>query len=261
VAEGAETSAETVAFSCALARRLGRSPVVVAASPGLVAYRLVVPFLNEALRLHGEGISREEIDAAVLHFGMPVGPFRLLAEIGEPEHRRLASALAVRLGDRFLPPPTTAPPAARRAPRLTRLLSGALRRLPRPETGRGGGVERRATTADQALTRVLLGMINEAARLIEERVVPTALEVDRIVTLAIGFPADRGGLLFHADSLGASVLVETLGSLAASHGPRFEPAPLLLAMLEQDTGFHAPYTGARVRIAAAAGQPPPEVLT
>jgi 3-hydroxyacyl-CoA dehydrogenase / enoyl-CoA hydratase / 3-hydroxybutyryl-CoA epimerase len=254
---GPHTSDAALHATCALARRLGRMPVVVADRAGRVVYRLLVSYLHEAMRLRAEGADAAQVDAAMLRFGMPAGPLRLYAELGAEFVERVARELHERLGSRFAPPPPR-PAVPTRRPGVVGLLQGVTAgvwsRLGRGERRRDG--ERNADAILAGLQeRLLLILLNEAAHILDDGVVDGALEVDRAVTLSIGFPPTRGGLLFHADRVGAAVLVRTLLELQARHGPRFAPAPLLCRLAADDAGFYTP------RRDPGSGQPARQVLT
>jgi 3-hydroxyacyl-CoA dehydrogenase len=75
--------------------------------------------------------------------------------------------------------------------------------------------------------RLLLPMVNEAARLLSEGVADSTDAIDLATLLGMGFPQFRGGLAAYADAVGSSELVRKLDALSQRHGPRFEPAPLL----------------------------------
>jgi 3-hydroxyacyl-CoA dehydrogenase len=80
---------------------------------------------------------------------------------------------------------------------------------------------------DAMQDRVLLPMVNEAARLLGEGVADSADAIDTATLLGMGFPQFRGGLAAYADSVGAPKLLGHLEHLAARHGVRYQPAPLL----------------------------------
>jgi 3-hydroxyacyl-CoA dehydrogenase / enoyl-CoA hydratase / 3-hydroxybutyryl-CoA epimerase len=265
VVRGERTGEAAVAMACMLARRLGRVPVVVADRPGLVSLRLSVPYLNEALRLVAEGIEPPEVEDAMLRFGMTTGPLRLLREVGEPEFARAGRSLAERLGDRFSPQSTEIPKrrGATRVLRSVRVLARLPRAGPPDEHRAGNDVQ-----GDRIRQRLLLVLINEAARVLEEGVVANPFDLDRAATQALGFPAERGSLLFHADRLGLRAVADLLETLESRHGARFEPAPSLRRLAAAGLGFYgrtpsgpplAPATMGQP--GEAAGQPAAEVLT
>jgi 3-hydroxybutyryl-CoA dehydrogenase len=84
VVRGRQTDDATVEAAVALAKRLGKTPVVVKDSPGFVVNRLLCPMLNEAVLAYGEGIaSAKDIDEAMkLGCNHPIGPLALADLIG-----------------------------------------------------------------------------------------------------------------------------------------------------------------------------------
>ena len=82
VIRGERTSDETVATIFELAKRLGKTPVVVKDSPGFLVNRILAPYLSEAVRLLQEGCRIEDVDRVMTDFGMPVGPIALLDDVG-----------------------------------------------------------------------------------------------------------------------------------------------------------------------------------
>jgi 3-hydroxyacyl-CoA dehydrogenase len=247
VVRGEQTSDETVAAVFALARRLGKTPVIVRDGPGFLVNRVLAPYLNEAGWLLADGAPVEQIDEALLEFGMPMGPLRLLDEIGLDVARHAGRVMAEALGDRLAPAPPLA--ALERSSLLGR------------KNGRGfyeyqgekqGGVNtaiytelagsvpatRRPLAAESIRDRTVLAMVNEAARVLNEGIAARPEDVDVAMITGTGFPPFRGGLLRHADALGAAELVRRLEALARAHGPRFEPSPMLRELADAGRGFY-----------------------
>src|SRR5208282_6511945 len=98
----------TVCAVATLSRRLGKLPVIVNDGPGFIVNRILMPYLNEAgvMLLHGSSI--EKIDHALLQFGMPMGAFILLDEIGIDVAHKVADILYEGLGERVKPSPLLA---------------------------------------------------------------------------------------------------------------------------------------------------------
>ena len=89
--------------------------------------------------------------------------------------------------------------------------------------------------------RLVLSMVNEAARILEDGIVETAGELDLAMIMGSGFPPFRGGLLRFADAHHPRSLLEMLESLAAEVGARFEPAPTIRRLAAEDRGFYAAF--------------------
>ena len=242
-----ETAGEgAVATGVRFVLDMGKTPVVVADRPGFLVNRLLSPYLNEAGRLLAAGASVERIDGVLTRFGMPMGPLRLLDEIGFDIAEHAGEEMGRAFGDRLATSDV-----------IERLLeSGRLGK----KNGRGFYLYRhgqstgvdpavaelvRGTGAagggppddEEILHRCLYPMVNEAALALEEEVVSDADMVDLAMIMGTGFPPFRGGLLRWADDEGLAVIRDRLAAYAESLGPRFTPAQLLERLADQDRTF------------------------
>jgi 3-hydroxyacyl-CoA dehydrogenase / enoyl-CoA hydratase / 3-hydroxybutyryl-CoA epimerase len=247
VIRGPRSSDAAIATVYALAVRLGKVPVVVGDGPGFVVNRILFPYLNEAGYLLGEGASIETIDGAATAFGLPMGPLRLVDEVGIDIARHAGDLMHQAFGERLAP-----------APPLVAL--GDTKRLgvkggagfyrhdgdgdarPDPEIyallGSHVPLERVEIPEDDMRARLLLAMINEAARVLDEGIARSAADVDLAMIMGTGFPPFRGGLLRFADEVHPRVLVERAERYAAEVGPRFAPAEALVELARTDRTFH-----------------------
>lgn len=248
VVRGARTSADAVETIAALAVRLGKTPVVTRDGPGFVVNRILAPCLNEAGHLLDEGWDALAVDAAWKAFGVPMGPFRLMDEVGLDVVRHAGNAMAQALGDRLAPAPALA----------------ALGRTNR--TGRKGGRgfyrhrkgkrpvfdasvyedlglrrERRKPEPKAVQERLVLAMINEAARILDDGIVASAADVDLGMVMGAGFPPFRGGLLKYADDRGAADVLAATVALQARLGDRWAPSAALRRLGEKGERFHAAF--------------------
>jgi 3-hydroxyacyl-CoA dehydrogenase / enoyl-CoA hydratase / 3-hydroxybutyryl-CoA epimerase len=245
VIRGDATSDETIATVVALTRRLDKTPVVVKDGPGFLVNRILAPYLNEAGWLLAEGGAVEEIDRALRRFGMPMGPLRLLDEVGLDVARHAGAVMHAAFGERLQPPPAI---EALEATRLLGRKGG--RGFYEYEKGRERGVnpgiyeavglpKKRETLARETiLDRTLLVMVNEAARTLEEGIAATPGDVDVAMITGTGFPPFRGGLLRWADTLGMQALLQRLEQMEQQHGARFSPAPLIRERAAAGRGFY-----------------------
>ncbi|MBC8116404.1 MAG: enoyl-CoA hydratase/isomerase family protein, partial [Candidatus Saccharimonas sp.] len=85
---------EDVALLVEFVRKLGKVPVVTEDSPGFVVNRILFPYLDEAVRLHCEGVPTDEIDRSLRQFGMPMGPLELLDQVGLDVAAHVADSLS-----------------------------------------------------------------------------------------------------------------------------------------------------------------------
>ncbi len=103
IIRGRRTSPDAVAACAGLAVHLGKTPVVVADVPGFLVNRLLGPYLDESLRMFAGGIDAHRIDRALEEFGMPMGPLRLLDEVGFDIASHAAASLHAGYGPRMSP--------------------------------------------------------------------------------------------------------------------------------------------------------------
>lgn len=253
VVRGPETSDAVVATVYELALTLGKVPVVVGDGPGFLVNRVLGPYLNEAGFLLQDGMSIEDVDRVALAFGLPMGPFRLIDEVGIDVSGHAGAALHAALGDRLEPAPALVEIA--RTDRLGRKGGSGFYRY---EKGKAKGVdpnvlaelpsvatlaERRETSDDRdndrsIRRRLVFAMVNEAARVLEDGVVSTARDVDLAMIMGTGFPPFRGGLLRFADTLHPRGVLDRLRRLEEDHGARFSPAPTIERLAATDETFY-----------------------
>lgn len=267
VVRGEATSDEAVATVVALAKRLRKTPVVVRDSPGFLVNRVLFPYMNESLALLAEGASADAIDQAAVRFGMPMGPIALQDLVGLDTACYAGHVMARAFADRFVPSPML--DAMVQAGRFGRKSGAGFRRYDakgRPAADpavdaivsahRSGGP---AADADQIGDRLVLVMLLEATRVLEEQVVRGPADVDMGLILGTGFPPFRGGLLRWADSEGAGALVDRLGRYQHL-GPRFSPTETLVR-LARDGGRFYPPPAAATRFGSTSESAPAETAT
>lgn len=253
VVRGSRTTDAAVATVAALALRLGKTPVIVKDVPGFLVNRILGPYLDEAVRLCAAGVDVGRIDRLMLGFGMPMGPFRLLDEVGLDIARHVGHSLALAYGARMAPSDLldgfATPERLGRKTGLgfyrhdkgkgERVLADDLAKLARGQM---------QVTDEEIVDRLVLTMVDEAARCLEEEVVASARELDLATILGTGFAPFRGGLLRYADARGpgeVKLRLEHLGAMAdvATRGEgaeRLRPARLICDLVERNETFHGP---------------------
>ncbi|RIK58521.1 hypothetical protein DCC62_29375, partial [candidate division KSB1 bacterium] len=245
VIRGEQTSDETVASLVAFAKKLGKTPIVVKDSPGFLVNRILAVYMAEASRMLQAGGTIEEIDKALVDFGMPMGPFNLIDEVGIDVAAKVGKIMIEAFGERMG-------------------VSGALDKLVTDgrlgkKNGKGfylyRGKEKQIDQNVYALLnlapakgqhfakhepeeRCVLMMINEAAMCLSEGIIRRPHEVDAGMIFGTGFPPFRGGLLRYADSLGSNRVVERLEYYAGKLGDHFKPAAMLVEMAQQEKSFY-----------------------
>ncbi len=246
IIRGEHTDAATLATVHALALKLGKVPVVCADGAGFLVNRILGPYLNEAGFMIAEGVPIEEIDRVAVAFGMPMGPVRLLDEVGIDIARHAGETLHNAFGARMAPSPCLS--ALSESDRLGRKNGKGFYGW---EGDKEAGVDETVfidlglespvsgrLDEDAIRLRLILAMINEAARVLEDKIVTQAGAVDLGMIMGTGFPPFRGGLLRFADERHPKALVDDLRGLEQTHGQRFAPAPVLVELAERDRTFY-----------------------
>lgn len=252
VIQGARSSEGAVRAVAGLAVECGKVPVVVRDGAGFLVNRILSPYLNEAGFLLGEGVGVPEVDAVALDFGMPMGPFRLLDEVGFDVACHAGQVLHQAFGRRMAPSPLME--ALARGPRLGRKGGSGFYRYENggergpdpsmlPSLAPLGQGPASGILPSEIRDRLFLAMVNEAARILEEGIVKRAADVDLGMILGTGFPPFRGGLLAWADARGIPEVRDRLLALAARAGDRFTPAPLVVELARSGAGFHDRFPG------------------
>lgn len=230
------TSADTIVTAVQFGRRMGKTVIVVADSPGFWVNRILSPYLNEAGYLLEEGVPIETIDGVMTSWGFPVGPVSLLDEVGLDVGEKAGKVMHQGFGDRLTPSRVIA--VMRADDRLGRKNGrGFYFYKDGHKTGADGsvfqllGVRPLGEVDRQRVEdRLVFAMLNEAAMAMGEGVVRTPRDADIGAVFGIGFPPFRGGPLRTLDALGAAEVVAKLERLEAAHGARFRPAPVLEEM-------------------------------
>lgn len=264
VIRGPKTSDVATATIFELAKKMGKTPVVVKDGPGFLVNRLLMPYMIEAMFLLQDGMSIELVDKWYTQkFGMPMGPFRLMDEVGLDVCIKVVKIFHKSLGDRI------------EVPKLVTALSDS-KRLGKKggrgfylydDKGRQLSADRSVyaelglaaptnpLTEKECLDRGIFVMINEAAlALIEDHIVQTPQDVDLAMIMGTGFPPFRGGLLKYADSLGSQAIVQELEVFASKCGPRFKPTQPLANMAKTNRKFYQQARGGGAGEAVAAAK-------
>ena len=257
-----QTSDETRDRSLAFVRQIGKVPVIVRDSPGFLVNRVLFPYLLDAAKLFESGVEAKRIDRALMEWGMPMGPLRLIDEIGVDITIDIGNTLEKAYGQRDHVPTvllwlrdqqmlgrktgagfykyegkTQAPNDA--LVKWRRGLHGE------PEGAEGPNIppdkhrDPRSRFNEEKLThRLILLMVNEAARCVEERVVESPEDADYGMILGTGFAPFRGGPVRFAEHLGLKKTIDELERLARAE-KKFTPCEILKKHARDGTKFYA----------------------
>jgi len=224
---------ETIQRAAQFARQIGKLPVVVKDSPGFLVNRILVPYLLEAGSLFEKGASATDLDEAMLNFGMPMGPLRLIDEVGVDIAADVAATLAARFGHRMGAPELLAKMMkagwlGRKSGRGFYVYSGKNKTEPNLELSSLCSDQKTAGLDRHELQlRLSLLVVNEAMRCVEERISDGPESVDFAMVMGTGFAPFRGGPLRYAEQFGLRRVVDELNRLSVVAGPHYTRCDLL----------------------------------
>jgi 3-hydroxyacyl-CoA dehydrogenase len=244
IVRGSATSFEALATAIALGRKLGKVPVVVGNCDGFVGNRMLARRSIEAERLLLEGALPHQVDAVVVEFGFPMGPFAMADLAGNDVGWRIRRARGTKaaISDALCE-------AGRFGQKTGKgyfiYEKGSRTATPDPEVetmileaSRRAGISRRPIAQEEILERMIYPMINEGARILEEGIAYRPGDIDVIWIYGYGWPVWRGGPMFYADGVGLARIRDRLAHYAERSGDAsLKPAPLLTRLAGEGQGF------------------------
>ncbi|MBC5809849.1 MAG: 3-hydroxyacyl-CoA dehydrogenase [Candidatus Eremiobacteraeota bacterium] len=247
VVRGAKTSPQTLDRAVALAKRLGKIPVVVGNCDGFVGNRMLLGYRREADFLVLAGVRPEGVDRTLEEFGFAMGPFAVAdlagIDIGyNAKRERIARGAAPPFAVTDLPDAFV---AAGRLGQKTgqgwyRYEPGDRTRRPDPaiepfiEAERARlGVTERAVSHEEIVERCVYALINEGARILGDGIAASASDIDTVWINGYGFPKARGGPMKYAEDIGLLNVLAAIERYALADPAFWRPAPLLVAAAKE----------------------------
>ena len=251
IVRGKHTGIQVIATAMDLARRLNKIGVLVGNCRGFVGNRMFHPYRREAVFLAEEGTPPSEIDAALVDWGIAMGPLAVgdLAglDVGwrirkEYKHLEVAGIRYPQVEDLF----------CERGMHGQKTRAGWYRydenRAPLPNSDAErivaeyvalAGIPQRRAPADEIVERCIYALVNEGARILEEGIALRAVDLDIVYIHGYGFPAWRGGPMWYAGTVGLPTILNRLREFQEKLGPHWEPAPLLERLALRNSSFAA----------------------
>jgi len=239
-----QTAPEVLAHTLRFAQQIGKLPVLVKDSPGFLVNRILMPYLVEAGQLFETGASLADLDNVMLDFGMPMGPMRLLDEVGLDVSLHVAETLAEKFSNRLHVPESLCRMVAdgllgRKSGRGYYLHNKGKEPVPNPQAAAYVLSDKaRAISREELQERMVFLMVNEAARCLEEQIVSDPADVDFAMIMGTGFAPFRGGPLRYTDAVSATTLAGAMNQLVASGAAHFAPCDLLAEMAANGKRFY-----------------------
>ncbi len=247
-----KTSDQTIATAVTLAKKQGKTAIIVGDSAGFYVNRILAPYIAEATRCLLAGESIEHIDNALVKFGFPIGPLNLLDEVGIDVGTKIMPVLVEQFGERFSVPSE-----------LNIILEDDRKGR---KNGRGFylykknkiiwpwskkqrqvdttiyellNIQPKAILSEQEIVqRCIMLMLNEATRCLDEGVIRHVNDGEIGAVFGIGFPPFTGGPFRYMDQQGISNIVDIMHRLAQKYGNNFVPCERLMQMVKSNKKFH-----------------------
>ena len=240
VVKGECTSEETVLKATQFVKKTGKLPVIVKDSPGFLVNRILMPYLIEAVHLANGGNDVEHTDKLLRKFGMPMGPFRLIDEVGGDVCQHVADDLLNRLDTKF--PNSNLLRRMIEEGNLGKKSGQGFYKYSKGKSNGACDVPRNSTFRlqcenEEIVDRLILIMINEAVRCLEEEVVSSPKDVDFGMIMGTGWAPFRGGPIRYLDSVGSKKIAERLQELAKKDA-YFTPCDMLLEYAKTNKKFY-----------------------
>ncbi|TKG25452.1 fatty acid oxidation complex subunit alpha FadJ [Vibrio breoganii] len=240
----ATTSDETVATVVALARKQGKTPIVVKDTAGFYVNRILAPYMNEAAQVLMAEQEIEHIDNALLNFGFPVGPITLLDEVGVDIGAKIMPILVKELGERFQGPDLfdTLLNDGRKGRKVGKgfyQYKGKDKKVDKSVYGLLKLTPSRSLSEEDIALRCTIPLLNEAVRCLDEGIIASARDGDIGAIFGIGFPPFTGGPFRFIDTYGLENLIEKMNQFELKYGERFKPCQGLLDRLESGEKFYS----------------------
>jgi len=238
-----KTGTQVLATAMALAKKIKKIAVVVGVCYGFAGNRMFAQRKRECEKLILEGALPPQVDKVIYDFGFPMGPFALADLIGidlgwdkESSNSRSMQEVLCENG-RF---------GLKNGKGFYNYEEGSRAPKPAPEVeemiiefSKKQGCTRREISDEEILQRAIYPIINEGARILEEKIAVRPSDLDVIWVNGYGWPVYRGGPMFYADLVGLEHILETLKKYQAEHGDDFKPAPLLEKLVEEGKNFNS----------------------
>jgi 3-hydroxyacyl-CoA dehydrogenase len=252
VVRGDKTAKDVLATCMAMAKKIKKIGVVSGVCDGFIGNRMLAKYGGAANGLLMQGALPQQVDKALEKFGFAMGPFRVgdLAglDIGWAGRKRRAAenpaayqrviADAICEQGRY---------GQKTGAGWYRYEAGARDPIPDPlvadiieQFRQSRGINARKISDDEVIERCVYALVNEGARILDEKIAARASDIDVVYLNGYGFPQHRGGPMLHADIVGLPNVVRSLKRFGAEPGAEawWQPAPLLAKLADDGKTFN-----------------------
>jgi len=240
IVRGEKTSKEVIATSMKLAKTIGKVAVLVGVCPGFVGNRMLAQRTREANALVLEGAMPWDVDRVLYDFGFPMGPFAMgdLAglDIGWVKEQSKSSTLREVLCEMDRRGQKTGAGFydydenrnAKPSPVTEKVIQDFRAKQ---------GINPRQISDDEILQRCLYPMVNEGAKILEEKKAIRASDIDTVWLNGYGWPVYRGGPMYWGEQIGLDKVLAGMKDFQAKIGEQFKPSALLEKLVAEGKKF------------------------
>ncbi|CAH1533447.1 3-hydroxyacyl-CoA dehydrogenase FadJ [Vibrio harveyi] len=237
------TSEETISTVVALAKKQGKTPIVVKDKAGFYVNRILAPYMNEAAHILLANEPIEQLDGALLDFGFPVGPITLLDEVGVDIGAKIMPILVNELGERFKGPDVfdtllNDGRKGRKSGKGFYTYKGKKKEVDKSVYKLLNLTPESKLSDNDIALRCVLPMLNEAVRCLDDGIIRSSRDGDIGAIFGIGFPPFLGGPFRYMDQFGLKELVEKMNEFASKYGDRYAPCDGLLTRAGEGRNFY-----------------------
>ncbi|MGD1467100.1 fatty acid oxidation complex subunit alpha FadJ [Vibrio harveyi] len=237
------TSEETISTVVALAKKQGKTPIVVKDKAGFYVNRILAPYMNEAAHILLANEPIEQLDGALLDFGFPVGPITLLDEVGVDIGAKIMPILVNELGERFKGPDVfdtllNDGRKGRKSGKGFYTYKGKKKEVDKSVYKLLNLTPESKLSDNDIALRCVLPMLNEAVRCLDDGIIRSPRDGDIGAIFGIGFPPFLGGPFRYMDQFGLKELVEKMNEFASKYGDRYAPCDGLLTRAGEGRNFY-----------------------
>lgn len=237
------TSEETISTVVALAKKQGKTPIVVKDKAGFYVNRILAPYMNEAAHILLANEPIEQLDGALLDFGFPVGPITLLDEVGVDIGAKIMPILVNELGERFKGPDVfdtllNDGRKGRKSGKGFYTYKGKKKEVDKSVYKLLNLTPESKLSDNDIALRCVLPMLNEAVRCLDDGIIRSPRDGDIGAIFGIGFPPFLGGPFRYMDQFGLKELVEEMNEFASKYGDRYAPCDGLLTRAGEGRNFY-----------------------
>jgi 3-hydroxyacyl-CoA dehydrogenase/enoyl-CoA hydratase/3-hydroxybutyryl-CoA epimerase/enoyl-CoA isomerase len=256
VIRGKKSNEVAVATTVAYATQMGKTAIVVNDCPGFLVNRVLFPYFAGFMNLLRDGVEFQRIDKVMEKFGWPMGPAYLLDVVGIDTAHHADAVLADAFPDRMKASYKTAITAMYEAKRYGQKNGVGFYKyvadkkgIPKKEADSDVAAllqplvaAQKTVTDEEIVERMMLPMIIECSRCLEEKIVDSPMEVDLGLIYGLGFPPFRGGAMKYSDSVGLDNLVK-LSEKYQTLCKLYEPTAQMKNLAKSAKGFYSEFMG------------------